>query len=123
MCVRWKLKSDKRILDFLRGVGKTRILLLLFLGILLLLLSGAFMGSEVAVIDGPEAQLSELCSSLEGVGRCRVALTFGEGEEVYAVAVLCDGAENAKVRSKVCELISSLYGIGYNRISVLKISE
>ena len=81
------------------------------------------MGSEVAVIDGPEAQLSELCSSIDGVGRCRVALTFGEGEEVYAVAVLCDGAENAKVRSKVCELISSLYGIGYNRISVLKISE
>lgn len=117
------MKSDKRILDFLRGVGKKRILLLLFLGVLLILLSGVFISDEAAVDVGPEAELSELCSSLSGVGRCRVALTYGEGEEVCAVAVLCDGAENAKVRSELCKLISSLYGIGYNRISVLKISE
>ena len=46
-----------------------------------------------------------------------------EGDDICAVAVACEGGDIVEVRSRVCELISSLYGIGYNRITVLKLSE
>ena len=69
-----------------------------------------------------ESRVSELCSGVDGVGRCSVVLNLQDGSVVSA-AVLCDGADSPRVESDLKELISSLYGIGYNRISVLKLSE
>ena len=43
----------------------------------------------------------------------------GESGEVYAVAVLCDGADSVKVRERIVDFMRSLYGIGANRVSVL----
>ncbi len=74
-----------------------------------------------------EKRIAELCSSVEGVGKCRVMVTFektdGKNEEarVYSVAVLCEGADNITVRARLVGLISSLYGIGSNRVSVVKL--
>ena len=92
--------------------------LLLLLGVILMLIpteSGKEGRDE-------EMRVSELCAGVAGVGRCSVMLNIKEGEIVSA-AVLCDGADSPRVESEIKELLSSLYGIGYNRISVLKISE
>ena len=117
----WKLKSDSGFWDFIkaRGVSK-KLVVFLVLGVILLLLGslGSSGGDEVEATG--EDELSEICSSLVGVGECRVMVTYTEGGEVYAVAVLCEGAESDLVRARIYELVGSLYGIGTNRIAVLK---
>ena len=65
-----------------------------------------------------------MCSMTEGVGECRVMITYSaDGKSVYGVAVLCEGAESPEVRANVTELLASLFGIGANRISILKIDK
>ncbi len=121
----WKLKSDSGFFEFLRqrGVSK-KLVLLLVLGIVLLLVgSGSEKSSEKAEqTKDAESELVAMCSSLSGVGECRVMMSYGEDGAVYAVAVLCEGAESDAVKERIYELVGSLYGIGTNRIAVLKIS-
>ena len=64
-----------------------------------------------------EARLEALFSQIDGVGECQVMVTYKNGE-VYAVAVVCRGADNPKVRESVVEVITSVYGIGANRVAV-----
>ena len=123
-----------------------RIYILLFaLGIGLLLVSFFFPSAEKNSDSVPldeyklklEGQLSEICSQVEGAGKCRVMVSFSEGESkeykggalisskpprIEGVTVLCKGADKASVRAELCELVSALYGIGSNRICILKLS-
>ena len=114
-----KSASESLLLPFIKK-NKTAIFLalLLIIGVLLMLIPTA--STEKARDE--EARVSELCAGVAGVGRCSVMLNMRDGEVVSA-AVLCDGADLPRVESDVKELISSLYGIGYHRISVLKLSE
>ena len=118
------MKSEGSFLAFLKK-GKTavRAAVILAAGIILILLGGFFGKSEGEDAPSAEEELAEICTMTEGVGRARVVMTYGEEGEVYAVAVLCDGAENPAVRARIVKLVGSLYGIGANRISVLKINE
>lgn len=121
------MRSEGSFKDFLLG-GKTlsRVLVLLLVGVMLILIGSLFgteKKTEQASAPTAEESLAEICSLTEGVGRCRVMMSFGDEGEVEAVAVLCEGAENDGVRARVVRLVGSLYGIGSNRISVLKISE
>lgn len=68
----------------------------------------------------PGDELAAVCSEMEGVGECRVMVTYREGE-VYAVAVICEGAESLKTKEKIIELVTSIYGIGSNRVTVQKL--
>ena len=101
-----------------------RVIMLLICGAALILIGsfGVSKGTSDAVESSAEEELSEMCSAISGVGECRVMISY-EGESVYAVAVICDGGDSVDVKRSVSELISSLYGIGYNRISVLKSSD
>ncbi len=106
---------------FLEWLIKKRqgiILILLFvIGMLCILLPSFTLSSDGA----NEYGIENLCESIEGVGECRVLLSFSEdGETVFAVAVICDGGDRVDVRHRLTELLSSFYGIGYNRISVEK---
>ena len=114
-----KSVSENLLIPFIKN-NKTILFLalLLILGVLLMLAPVNDVKNEV----DEETRVSELCSGIYGVGRCSVMLNIKEGEVVSA-AVLCDGADSSLVESDIKELISSLYGIGYNRISVLKLSE
>lgn len=113
------MKSDKSFREYLKsGSSFAVITVALVLGALLLVLSSINFSPEQ---KSKEEELSEICSSLEGVGRCRAVITYGEDEEVFAVAVLCEGADSVYVRERVNRLITSLYGIGSNRVAVLKI--
>ncbi len=87
-----------------------------------------------AVEHALAAELEELLSSVEGVGRCRVMLTlasYGTSEyrsgrteatippRVEAVTVVCEGAGSAAVRATLCDVLTSLFSIGAHRITVL----
>ena len=118
------MKSDRSFRDFLAGGKLSAFLPLLLFGVALLLLPTVFGGGEGEAereVTGEE-RLSELCAAVEGVGECRVMVTY-EGESVYAVAVLCEGAESVAVKERVVELIGSLYGIGSNRIAVIELDK
>ena len=120
----WKLKSDRRFKEFLssdkRGIVAATILVL---GAVLLMLGGNLKGGEESESFTLEERTAELCSLVNGVGECRVMITYGDDESVYAVAVLCDGAEAVSVQREITELTTSLFGIGANRVTILKISK
>lgn len=118
-----KLKSDSGFMRFItEGKLGRRALALIIIGIILMTL-GVLLPKAEQGGDSLEEEMAELCSSVEGVGECRVMISYGEGGEVYAVAVLCEGAESVETERNIKELFSSLFGIGSNRISILKISE
>ena len=116
------------------------------LGILLLVFSSSHFGEEKTVVENEdlntykarlEAELSEVCSSVKGVGRCKVTVTFERGEErvykgssliesrppkVLGVTVVCKGADSDSVRAEIVDMMSALFDIGTNRIAVLKLN-
>lgn len=118
------------VLAFFKERGVIKIILVVLIGIVLLILgTGAATGTAIDEADDLEVRLEELCSSLVGVGKCRVMLTYersgtryGAVEErrVESVAIVCRGADSAKVRSELTTLLTSLFGIGSHRISISK---
>ena len=118
------------VLAFFRERGAVKIILIILVGVVLLILgTGSAMSAETDEADDLEVRLEELCSSLVGVGKCRVMVTYersstryGAAEErrVESVAIVCRGANSAKVRSDLTALFTSLFGIGSHRISISK---
>lgn len=136
-------------LELIKGaiLKNKRIILLVALvtvGILILALSSG--GDDVSSSVGEttlgeykaslEAELCELCSKIEGVGRCYVSVSFSRGAqnsykgsslietkppEVLGITVICKGADSDLVRSRVIDMLSALFGIGSNRIAILKL--
>ena len=122
------------------------IALLLALGILMLIFSSEPLSSENKNEDGEsleeykerlESELAGLCSSVRGVGKCKVSVTFERGEErvykgsslielkppkVMGVTVVCRGADSDVVKSEIVGMMSALFDIGTNRIAVLKLN-
>ena len=85
-----------------------------------------------------ERELESACSSIRGVGRCEVIVTFSRGAEntykgtnlieskppeVMGVSVICEGADSDEVRAGIVGMMSSLFSIGTNRVSVMKLSD
>ena len=121
-------------------------LILLLFGLILIILPLMFSGNEgksaeVKTLDeykaGLEEELRDLCSDVEGVGKCRVFVTLERGEQstykgsvlietkppkVLGVTVICRGAESDRVKSQLVEMISALFDIGSNRVAVLKLN-
>ena len=134
-------------MDFIKKNKKALgVVLLLLLGIFLLIFSSIdpslsegseSVGSLEEYKSRLEAELGELCSSVNGVGRCRVTVTFERGEErvykgstlieskppkVMGVTVVCKGADSDLVRAELVSMMSALFDIGSNRIAVLKLN-
>ena len=118
--MRCNLRSDKSFAEYLRSRPSFAVIIAVaLLGLLLIIASSVTPSVED---KSEEESLSEICSSIEGVGRCRTVITYAEEDgEVFAVAVLCEGADSVFVKERVYKLITSLYGIGSNRVAVLKI--
>lgn len=118
------MKSDKSFFAFLSAGGARRLIPILLAGLLLFGAAGLIFGEReeaVAVSVDEEDRLASAIEATDGVGRCRVMTTKNSEGEICAVVVLCDGAESAKVRERLTELISSLYGIRSSRIAILKL--
>ena len=116
---------------------------LIVFGLLLSLVFGADKKSDEAEESleeykiRMESELEKLCSSIDGVGKCSVTLSFSKGAEstyksgklietkppkILGVAVACKGANSAKVRQSLSELFTSLFDIPTNRIAILKLN-
>ena len=123
--MRFRSDSEGSFADYLRSGGYKKAAVILLVGLLLLVLSlsGAFMEKSEAEKPTDEEMLTELCGSVDGVGRCRVAVIYDSKGNASAVAVVCDGAENTAVRAQLTDMLTTLLGIGSNRISILKFNE
>ena len=116
-----KLKFDKGILDFFGSQGRAmKIGGLLLLGLFLIFVAGLSTAEPTVNEPTSDQRIAEMCSLMDGVGECRVMMTYHPGDEsrVYAVLVLCEGAESPSVREKITSLFTSLYGIGSHRVEI-----
>ena len=118
------------VLGFIKQRGVYKILIILLLGVALIIIgTSSVRTNEDGDLDELEARLEEMCSSLVGVGRCRVMVTYERSNSRYgaesdrrveSVAIVCRGADNVRVRSELTELFTSLFGIGAHRISITR---
>ena len=120
-----KLKSVGEIREFLFGEGNRIWLVgLMLLGLILILIGNEQTGEKIAVTQTEEMRATEMCAMMDGVGDCRVMMTYRpDSDEVYAVLVLCDGAESVAVRERITSLFTSLYGIGSHRVEIEKLNK
>ncbi len=102
-----------------RNTSLLKVALIFLAGILLIAFSGSHGAVDTPSVSQGE-ELSQLCSSVFGVGDCEVIISYGEAGEVAAVAIICEGADSPTVRKTLVDMIGSLYGIGSNRISIVK---
>ena len=119
------------VISYFKSGKRARIILVLALVGAVILIFGAFSGgdtkSEDVDSEGIEARLEELCSSVSGVGRCSVMVNYERSEKSYgaaaeprveSVTVVCKGASNPKVRQELTSILTSLFGIGANRVYI-----
>ena len=132
--------------NFFKNKKGALIITALAIGVFLLIFS-SFIGGEVdsaAQTDTLseyktklEEELADICASVEGVGRCRVTLSFERGAEnsykgsnlieskppkVMGVTVVCRGADSDEVRLEIVGMMTALFDIGANRVAVLKLN-
>ena len=84
-----------------------------------------------------EGEVASLCSSVEGVGTCKVFITFERGAQnvykgssvietkpprVQGVTVVCRGAESDVIKSRLTDMMTALFDIGSNRVAILKLN-
>ena len=117
-----KSKLDSSFREFLSGRG-LQVGGILIIGIVLILLGGIGGDKATEKTQDTEDRAAEMCSLMDGVGECRVMMTYyPEEERVYAVLVLCEGADSVVVREKITSLFCSLYGIGSHRVEIQKLN-
>ena len=123
--MRFRSDSEGSFADYLRSGGYKKAAVILLVGLLLLVLSlsGAFMEKSEAEKPTDEEMLTELCGSVDGVGRCRVTVVYTSEGDIFAVAVVCDGADSTEVKARLTDMLTTLLGIGSNRVSILKFNE
>ena len=99
------------------------VLLLLVLAVTLIAV-GSVGRSETGEDDSYEARVADICNSIDGVGRCRVMIYYGEPSSRYSdkkvegIVVVCDGAGSVDVRRRLTEALASFFGIGSNRVII-----
>ena len=124
-----RFKSVEEIKKALFSKGYGRAVALIAVGALLIMLgnTGVFNQKESEpTAPTEEERLSDICSEINGVGRCHAMITYrdkGGEREVFAVILLCDGADSLSVRRDLTSLVCSLYGIGANRVEIFTINE
>ncbi len=118
--------SDKSFIKYLKTQDSVKIAIAIGVGILLLILGITFGTDERNDNDDMEARVSEICSSVDGVGECRVLIYYKQGsgynaeDTVESVLIVCEGGDSPEVRLKLSKILSSLFGIGTNRIRIEK---
>ncbi len=139
---------DKRFLEYVKANKKILIIFaLVILGLIFIAASGTGNsgGEEKATAqlsldeyrERLEEELASLCSEVDGVGRCRVFITFDKGAQstykgtalietkpphVSGVTVVCRGGDSDRVKSELSKMITALFGIGSNRVAILKLN-
>ena len=89
-------------------------LVVLVIGVVLMLLPS---GGSSAAVASEEKPMAQLLSSTEGVGESRVLISEN------GVVVVCQGAENARVRLDIIRAVSSYTGFTSDKITILKMAD
>ena len=89
-------------------------LVVLAIGVVLMLLPG---DSSPAAGTSEEEPMALLLSSTQGVGESRVLISEN------GVVVVCQGAENARVRLDIIQAVSSYTGFTSDKITILKMAD
>lgn len=121
----------ERITDFFKSrPAYIKVILIAAVGLILIFVGTAAISGESEKIDTSlEDRLEELCSSVSGVGKCRVMVNYATVETRYgreasdvveSVTVVCQGASKTGVKAELVSLLTSLFGIGSNRIYIAK---
>ena len=117
------MKSNSGFREFISSGGRgVKLGVIIILGLLLILIgTGGNIGKNV--MQDEEERAAEMCALMEGGGDCRVMMTYTQDKEerVYAVLVLCEGAESVEVRERITSLFCSLYGIGSHRVEIQRL--
>ena len=100
------------------------------LGVIMIALSADSSGEGI-VEDSLTEQVREFCEAIDGVGECRVMISYEYREggyfssddsgRVMAVAVACRGAKRVEVQKKLTDLLCTLFDIGANRVSIFEL--
>ncbi len=139
--------NRKEILSLLKDKKARLPIILLLIGVILLIIPLVFGGANKSANSGDnsteeykeslEKELADLCSDIDGVGKCKVFITFERGEQntykggelvesrppkVQGVTVVCKGANSNKVKAALTEMITALFDIGSNRVAILKLN-
>ncbi len=93
------------------------ILTVLILGVGLML-SGR-SGVTNAVQSDTEVRVKELCEKIDGVYDVHVMIVYENETDVRGIAVVCDGGDNAAIKLKLTEILSSLFKIPSGAVSVV----
>lgn len=118
-------RSDSVISTLFASLSRSRVWIVLIVGAAMLLI-GSFMGDHPTEQTlGEEERVEQMCSMIEGVGECRVMMTYypDDDDRVYAVLVLCEGAGAVEVRERIVSAICSLYGIGSHRVEIERLNK
>lgn len=121
----------ERAFDFFKSKPTyLKIIIIAAIGLLLIFVGTSLADGDSTATDTTlEGRLEELCSSVSGVGRCRVMVSYATAETRYgqestdiveSVTVVCQGASTPAVKAELVSLLSSLFGIGSNRIYIAK---
>lgn len=90
-------------------------LLIFFLGVLIMLFPGG--GKKEDTMENDTPSLTQLLSCTKGVGECKVLLSD------KGVLVVCEGADNARIRLEIIDALGSYTGFGSDKITILKMAE
>ena len=90
-------------------------LIILCFGVLLMLMPGS-KSDEVQSLRA-DTELAQLLCATQGVGKAQV-LVSDKG-----VIVVCEGADNAKVKFEIIQAITSYTGYSSDKITVLKMAK
>jgi stage III sporulation protein AG len=70
-----------------------------------------------------EAELEEILSSMDGVGKVKVMITLkDDGERVEGVLVVAEGGGNASVCADILSAVQSLFSLEAHKITIVKMS-
>ena len=124
---------DKGFIKYIKGHKDfAKIILILAIGLVLVFI-GVGGGGDKEDSEGGislEDQLSDLCSSVEGVGECRILIYYSDVGTRYesikkaeSVLVVCEGADSLEIRRELTEMLTSFLGIGSNRVRIERLSK
>lgn len=113
---------------FKKHRSKVLPIVIAILGVVLLSVAGSSGGSNEVSEDTLTRQVREFLEDIDGVGECRVMISYEYKESGYfssdeegrvkAVAVACRGAKKVEIRKKITDLLCTLFDIGANRVNI-----
>ncbi|MBQ2881452.1 MAG: hypothetical protein IJE40_04230 [Clostridia bacterium] len=99
--------------------------------VFLFFLSGILEGdkqSDENDVSSLAKELESFLMNLEGVGECKVMIykdtpvktsySSSVQEKISGIAVICDGGNNSSVKNSIIEVLTRLFGLSGNRISI-----